>query len=149
MSIISRYRGLVAGVMGAVCVLLAGCDFQGPATKALRGSVTCAGQKVLLGQVTFIPLDDTFRPSSVTRIVDGRYHVTSRGGLPLGKYRICVDARKKTGRKVQGYNGTEEGLIDEEIRLGPAVYAGDQSPLSVEIHADSEEVFDIVIPQAE
>lgn len=149
MSITSRCSGLAAGVVGAVCILLAGCDSQGPAAKALRGTVTCAGEKVLLGQVTFIPLDDTSRPSSVTRIVDGHYHVTSRGGLPLGKYRVCVDARKKTGRKVQGYNGTEEGLIDEEIRLGSAIYAGEQSPLSVVIHADSEGVFDIAIPQAE
>ena len=50
---------------------------------------------------------------------------TANGGVPLGKYRVQVDARQKTGRKVQGNNGLEMTTIDEEVRMGPAAYAGD------------------------
>ena len=67
--------------------------------------------------------------------------------MPLGKYRVRVDAQKKTGRKVKGSNGFEVTMVDEKISMGPKAYAGDQSPLVVEVTAGCDGKFDIVIPR--
>ena len=67
--------------------------------------------------------------------------------MPLGKHRVEVVAHKKTGRKVEGYNGHETIMVDEEVRLGPAIYAGEQSPLVVDVRDDSDGRYDIVIPR--
>jgi hypothetical protein len=98
------------------------------------------------GQVVFIPIEGALGPNAAGQIVDGRYHITSRGGVSLGRHRVCVDAFKKTGRKVEGYNGREKAPIDEVVRLGPAAYAGGESPLVVDIKADFGEQYDIALP---
>ena len=67
--------------------------------------------------------------------------------MALGKHRVCIDARQKTGRKVEGHNGREAVLVDEEVRVGPQVYAGDKSPLVFDLRADSDGRFDIAIPK--
>ena len=38
-------------------------------------------------------------------------------------------------------------LIDQTVHVGPAVYAGDQSPLVADITADFNGQFDIAIPR--
>jgi hypothetical protein len=126
------------------CMLLVGCGSGG--SKPMWGSVTCGNEKVSLGKVSFIPVEDTRGPVRGASIVDGQYRVDSQGGVPLGKYRVEVNARKKTGRKVQGSNGREVTMIDEEVRLGPEGYAGAKSPLIVEITSDFDGRYDIVIP---
>jgi hypothetical protein len=136
----------LALTLGFICAALFGCGPKGLPTKVISGSVTCGGQPVPTGQVSFMPIEGTPGPNSAARIVDGRYRIEARGGVALGKHRVCVDARKKTGRKVEGYNGREATMVDEEVRLGPAIYAGDQSPLTVEIKVDSDGRYDIVIP---
>ena len=37
-------------------LLLAGCS-KGPTTKMIYGSVTCGGEKVAIGRVSFVPID--------------------------------------------------------------------------------------------
>ena len=120
---------------------------KGLPSKVIGGSVTCGGEEVPTGQVSFVPIEGTPGPNSAGLIVDGQYRIEARGGVPLGKHRVCVDARKKTGRKVEGHNGRETTMIDEEVRMGPEVYAGDQSPLVVDIRADSDGHYDIALPR--
>ena len=38
-------------------------------------------------------------------------------------------------------------MIDEEVRMGPEVYASDKSPLVVDVRTDSDGQFDISIPR--
>jgi hypothetical protein len=136
----------IVGVLAIMCLPLAGCGSKELPAKLLHGTVTCGGQKAPSGQVVFMPIEGTPGPNTAAMIVDGQYRVNSRGGVPLGKHRVVVDARKKTGKQVKGHNGREETMIDGEISLGPAVYAGSQSPLVVEITSGSEEQYDIAIP---
>jgi hypothetical protein len=132
--------------MALAFVTLLGCGSTGLPSKVIFGSVACGGEKVANGQVVFTPIDGAPGPTCAGLIADGQYRIDARGGVPLGKHRVCVDAKRKTGRKVQRTNGRETTSVDEEVRLGPEIYAGNQSPLVVDIKADSDGRYDIVIP---
>lgn len=125
---------------------LCGCGQRGIPMRVIEGTVTCNGQKVPEGTVRFMPIDGTPGPASVATIVDGQYRIEARGGVPLGKHRLEVDARQKTGRKVMGSNGREPTLIDETVRLGPDACAGERSPLRGEVTAQSDGRINIEIP---
>ena len=123
-----------------------GCGGAKLQPQLIHGEVTVAGGKVETGQVRFVPIENTPGPTNAASIVDGQYRVEGRGGLLVGKYRVEVDAKKKTGRKTRGYTGTEMGMIDETVRIGPEVYAGPQSSLVIEVVAGSDGRIDIAIP---
>ncbi len=137
---------LAVAFLAVVCMTALGCGKGKPPLKHMHGSVTCGGEKVPLGRVTFVPIEGTPGLPAPAEIVDGEYHFQAPGGVPLGKHRVQVVARRKTGRKVQGFNGIETSLIDEEVRMGPDIYAGEKSPLIVEIRADSDGRCDIKLP---
>lgn len=127
-------------------VVAAGCGPRGLPSKPMHGSVTCGGQAVLTGLVTFMPIDGAAGANCAAAIVDGQYSIQARGGVPFGKHRVCVIAEKKTGRQVEGHNGRETVLVDEKVRIGPPSYSGEQSPLIVDIRSDSDDRYDIVLP---
>ena len=141
-----RTISIVAGVLGLACLASAGCG-KGPAAKPVYGNVTYGGESVPMGRVSFVPMDDAAGPPCAAPIVDGQYRFEERGGVPLGKHRVQVDARKKTGRKVMGHNGFERTMIDEEVRMGPEIYAGNRSTLVLDVAADFDGQFDIAIPR--
>jgi hypothetical protein len=125
---------------------LSGCG-RGSAAKVVYGNVAYNGQKVTIGSVAFVPADGNRGQSRAAKIIDGQYRIDTKGGLPLGKYTVQVDAKRATGRKVKGFNGTETAMIDEQTPLGPPAYSGPQSPLKLEITADFDGKYDITIPQ--
>jgi hypothetical protein len=74
--------------------------------KVVYGTVTVDDQPVDLGQVIFVPIEDTKGPTSYSPIDAGSYRVEGpRGGVPLGTHRVEVVAKRKTGRKVPGRGG--------------------------------------------
>ena len=123
-----------------------GCQ-KGIPTKVIHGTVTYDGQKVPEGTVRFMPIDGTLGPASTSTIVNGEYRVEGRGGVPLGKHRIEVDARKKTGRKIMGTDGRDTREVDETVRLGPDACSDQRSPLRCEVTAKSDGRIDIEIPK--
>lgn len=127
-------------------VLIAGCGGGGGLeARVVHGTVTVGGEKVDAGEVRFVPIDGTPGPTSAATILDGEYRIEARGGVPVGKHRVEVDARRKTGRQVERHNGFEMTLVDETVRAGPEEYAGDRSPLVEEITPDSDGRIDIDI----
>lgn len=141
-----RNTNVAVAVLAVVCMAAAGCGGGGQELKAIHGSVTCGGEKVPSGQITFVPIEGTPGSPAPAAIVNGEYRFAAPGGVPPGKHRVEVDARKKTGRKVQGFNGIETTMIDEEVRLGPEIYAGERSPLVVEVRAEGDGRIDIALP---
>ena len=128
-------------------VLIAGCGTSGGLeARVVHGTVTVGGEKVDGGEVRFVPIDGTPGPTSAATILDGEYKIEARGGVPVGKHRVEVDARRKTGRQVQQHNGFEITLVDETVRAGPGKFATDRSPLVREITSDSDGRIDIDIP---
>jgi hypothetical protein len=134
-------------VVGAGCLLALGCGKGGLPSKVVFGTVTIGGQKVEGGQVRFVPVEGTPGSANAAAIVDGQYRIEGRGGVTVGKHRVEVTAMKKTGRKVRRHNGFEMAMVDEEVRVSPPQYAGEQSPMVKEVTADSDGQFDIEIPK--
>ena len=144
--IFRRNRMLHVVVAGLAFAAVLGCGKSETPAIVMQGSVACGEAQVPSGEVKFVSVDGAAAPR-LARIIDGHYRLDARSAVPLGKWRIEVDARKKTGRKVEGFNGFEKTMIDEEMRMGPEVYAGKQSPLVVDVTADFDGQFDITIPR--
>ena len=129
----------------AVSFLALGCGANGLQTVEVHGTVTCDGENVETGLVRFVPIEGTAGPASSGKIEGGQYRIESRGGVPIGKHRVEVDARKKTGTKVPALSD-QSILIEETVRLGSEVYFGRESPLVLDVTADSDGRFNIEIP---
>ncbi|MEA1951610.1 MAG: hypothetical protein U9N87_09505, partial [Planctomycetota bacterium] len=106
----------VVFILGFCSLAVAGCG-DGSATKVVEGQVSVAGQKADRGDVRFIPIEDTSGPTNAATIVDGKYRIEARGGVPLGKYRVEVVATRKTGRQVMQDTGFERAMGDEYITI--------------------------------
>ena len=124
---------------GTSCVLVAGCGPNGLPSKVVHGTVTAGGVKVDAGRVRIVPIDGTPGPASMAMIINGQYRIDVRGGVPVGKHRVEIDARR---RKVQSTNQGDIPWRDDTLPMGPAVYATKDSPLVVEVTADSNGQFD-------
>jgi hypothetical protein len=137
------YLFLVVG-----CLLAAGCAGK-EGVKAIHGTVTIGGQTPDRGVLRFVPLEGTPGSAAAGLINAGQYRVDGRGGLPVGKYRVEVSALKKTGKRIlkAGAAPTGEAMeVDETIDLAPNEYAGENSPLTVEVTANSDGQIDIAVP---
>jgi hypothetical protein len=119
-----------------VCVgLLAAAGCSKPGRTPLFGRVSVGGQAVNAGEIRFVPIDDDGRgPAKFTTYVsiqaDGTYRCENLGGIPPGRYRVEVEARRKTGRTVKKQDeGGEVWEVDETNPAGAKAYAGPTSPL--------------------
>jgi hypothetical protein len=126
-----------------VLAVAGGCNRSELPRRVVFGDVTCGGEKVAFGEVLFVPIEGTPGPATAAVIVDGRYRAGNRGGVPIGKHRVEVSAQRATGRKAPTPEGT---MVDEAVSIGPAKYAGPQSPLVAEVKADGDGQFDIALP---
>ena len=73
--------------------VLAGCGPRDELQRVLvSGDVTYDGQPVAIGQIRFVPLPGTNGPTSVERVLEGKYTTSSTGGVPVGKHRVEITA---------------------------------------------------------
>ena len=103
---------------------IAGCGAADDLEKAVvSGTITFRGQPIEKGEIRFLPSGDTRGPMSAAPILDGRYEVTGRGGVPLGTHRVEIRAfRPQEGAKPLGdLPGVEPGELPKEQYL-PAKY---------------------------
>jgi len=148
-------RGLLIG-----CLSCLGCSEGEFPTRVVHGTVTFSEEKAPMGQVRFVPIDGTPGFASMGSIIEGEYRIEARGGVPVGKHRVEVDARKMreelrrlrekkleemTDREKEVLTKMETGQAEDTMRLGPALYAGPQSPLIVEITRDGTDQTDITM----
>ena len=133
-------------LLGAVSLLATGCSDQ-KEVLVIHGTVTIGGQTPESGRLRFVPIEGTRGPASIGQIVNGEYRIEGRGGVPVGKHRVEVTALVKTGRQVTGTSpGGQAMQVDETRNLAPEEYASTQSPLTVEVDANSDGQYDIKIP---
>ena len=132
-------------LLTVVCACWIGCGFGESSSQVVHGTVTVDGRKADGGLVRFFPIDGTPGGANAAEIIGGGYRIEARGGAQLGKYRVEVTAKKKSGRQVAQDTGIETVMGDEMITISPPQYAGKQSPLVAEITAGFDGRFDIEI----
>ena len=100
----------------------------------VSGNVTVNGAKADSGRVFLVPVEGVKGPRVAAQISDGVYTFNSDGGLAPGKYRVELEALRKTGRKTKArLVGGEMAEVDETEQLAPAAYRGEESPLLVDV----------------
>ena len=100
----------------------------------LSGTVTLDGQPVKTGTISFLPAAGTSGNSSGGEIRDGKFTIPAEVGLQPGEYRVTINARMPTGKKVRD---PQIGKLFDEMR--PAVYK-QAGQLTVTIPAEGDEV---------
>ncbi|MBN2296405.1 MAG: hypothetical protein JXM70_28510 [Pirellulales bacterium] len=132
-------------LVAAMIWLLPGCESR-PPRKAVCGTVTCAGEKADKGTVHFVPIRDTKGPPGTAYIIDGRYQLDQNGGIYPGTYRVEIMVQRKTAKKIpdKAFIGL---TTDEWEPVSDLRYAGDRSPLQLEITSDSDVSYDYDVPR--
>ena len=140
-------RSDLAHLISAALIALAitGCSGDSQ-NKVVFGTVTCGGQRVEVGRVRFVPVDETTGPASVAAIIDGQYRIEARGGIPIGRHRVEIVAQRKTGRMVPNV-AVADGMTEELERISADPYAGEHSPLIIEIDSGSDGRLDLEVPR--
>ena len=90
---------LAVAVGGVLATFLTGCGGdQGPERVVVSGTVTYNGQPIPKGDIRFMPVATSAMPMAGAEIIDGKYKVDGRGGVPVGTYKIEIEAyRMKSG----------------------------------------------------
>jgi hypothetical protein len=90
------WRCVSRTLLPLLTALLAGCGGNaGPERTVVSGTVTFDGKPLLEGAIRLVPLPNCPAPTTVTRIVDGKYSFDKLGGAPVGTHRIQFEAYRK------------------------------------------------------
>ena len=128
----SEVKGLIFIVLA-----LAGCDGSGANRAEVHGTVTTDDQPIQSGTVRFIPTEGTTGPSTGGAIENGKYRLDSASGPVVGRHRVEIRARRKTGRKIEsGFPDPPGTLVDHVAQFIPARY-NVESDLVVEVKRGS------------
>ena len=138
-------RNLLHAVAFFAAIDIAGCG-SAEDLHILHGSVSVAGQSPDSGEIRFVPIEGTGGSVNAAVIVDGKYRIAGRGGVSIGKYRVEVIAKRKTGKQVRQYNGFETAMVDEQVPISPPIYAGSDSPLTEEVVPYGDDKIDVELP---
>ncbi|MBN1394977.1 MAG: hypothetical protein JW959_08135 [Pirellulales bacterium] len=122
-----------------------GCGYRSSLDrKVISGTITIGGEKAPRGFVRFVPIEGTQGPATSARISDGEYRATNRGGVPFGKHRVEIAAQRPTGEMIDLGGGQFTEKLEQ---IGDKKYAGKDSPLRVEVNADSKDRMDFEITE--
>ncbi len=118
-----------------------GCSENDPNRVHVSGSVTYQGEPVGDGFIRFMPKLGTKAPSSGGFIIDGKYTIDAKGGVPHGTHQVWIEAYRPDPRY---QNGEElpDGFMDaDELK---EQYLPEQfnrkSELEITIAPDSEPI---------
>jgi hypothetical protein len=73
--------------------VLSGCGGDSLGRHAISGTVSLNGAPVERGSISFMPMDQGVT-SSGAAFTDGSYSIPEQDGLPVGKYRVTINAPK-------------------------------------------------------
>jgi hypothetical protein len=119
--------GLSVGCLG-------GCGARGIETVPVVGRVTFEGEPIKEGRIRFFPVEGTAGPMTGTEIQEGQYEVRNRGGVPVGKHRVEIEARRlRRGATGPEMPGVGNPAIEQFI---PAKY-NQRSELFVTVESGS------------
>jgi hypothetical protein len=131
-----------AGCLVAFCLaVLAGCGGEKQRQVPLEGTVTLDGKPLAEGSLRFLTAsgkDGTIVCSAT--VSDGRFVIPAEKGPVPGKYRVEINASRKTGRKLP-HPVMPSQTIDELTQYLPQCY-NLQSGLTAEVAATGPNRFE-------
>jgi hypothetical protein len=111
----------------AMCVSCSG----GGSFDSVSGTITVDGAPVDAGTISMQPVDEGSGSPAGGAIQDGKFQVAARDGISSGKYRVQVQASKKTGRMKKD---PQRGDVEEYVPLTLA-----DSPKEIELSSTNAE----------
>jgi hypothetical protein len=132
-----RRRGLVLGVALLAAVPLAGCADDGPARKAVSGTVALDGRPLDAGSITFAPVDGFTAANA--EVVDGAFRIDRASGLAPGRYQVQIVADRSTGKTIPNPDFPDR-TIEEVNNVIPPRY-NVKTELTVEVKPDADEPY--------
>ncbi len=84
----------IARTLALLTVAVAGCGGlpDEPQRVPVKGQVTYDGRPVADGRIRFEPMGRTKGPVSGGAIADGRFLIDHKGGVPVGRQRVHIEA---------------------------------------------------------
>ncbi|RIK87439.1 MAG: hypothetical protein DCC67_01865 [Planctomycetota bacterium] len=96
--------------LGAIALLAAaGCSGKSQSVP-VEGTVTFNGKKVVNGDIRLEPEAGTPGVASTAPIVDGKYHIGQKGGVPIGTHRVILRAFI-----IEGVGAAAEGAAEGDL----------------------------------
>ncbi|QDT91854.1 hypothetical protein [Gimesia algae] len=107
--------------IGLLSLVLSGCGTQlgdEPSRRVVQGTVIYEEAPITDGLIRFTPLGEQGGPASSAYIKNGTFIIDHKGGVPLGKHRVQVEAYRPVDKKVEDSPmddgpSTEQYLPDE------------------------------------
>ncbi len=90
----TSYGRLLLCCVYIVAATLVGCGREGPERVIVGGTVTYHGEPLPSGRITFLPTKGTKAPLSGAEIIDGKYTVDGKGGVPVGTHKVKITAQR-------------------------------------------------------
>ena len=114
---ICRQVAVSAAALGLMVASITGCGGSGDVAKTvISGAVSYDGQPIEDGTIRFVPTKDTRAPVSAAQIQNGRYSADARGGVPVGTYRVEIEAFRTDPKAPPGADtGGLEGPPPEQF----------------------------------
>jgi len=131
-----RRRGFVLGVALAVS-FAAGCAEDGPARKAVSGTVALDGRPLDAGSITFVPVEGL--TAANTEVVDGAFTIGRSSGLAPGRYQVQIVSDRSTGKTIPNPDFPDR-TIEEVHNVIPPRY-NVKTELTVQVKPDADEPY--------
>ena len=129
------------GLCGPLLMVACGCRGE-PEAVVITGTVTYRDQPLKKGQIRFLPEDASFTPISGARIIEGKYKVVAKGGVPFGTHRVSIVAHRPTADYLRRHGpptaDTIMGKVPKEQYV-PAKY-NTSTELQITVEPGSKEI---------
>jgi hypothetical protein len=108
-------QALALAALCGVSVALVGCGKGGPWQKVIvEGEATYNGNKVLNGDIRFVPIGASGGSTVGADIVDGRFRVSNKGGVAVGTHLVVLRAFIIDGVGSASFDTNGDDLLGEE-----------------------------------
>lgn len=117
-----------------LCILFIGCRRGSELRRvAVAGKVSYQGEPIADGVIVFVPVQGTAGPGASAVIKDGGYNVLAGGGVPIGIYRVEVQAFRASSRP-----GPALGPLRAEPVTEPYLPSNFNTESTLELHVSGQ-----------
>ena len=132
----SRYS-MCCALMTAL--LVGGGEDDGLERVVVSGAVKYQGKPIPVGMIRFVPPPTSAAPASGSQIIDGRYSANIRGGVPVGTYKVNIEAYSTVTNTTPPSKSAPPGLPVVNKQYLPAKYNANTT-LEITIQPGSGEI---------